>query len=435
MKIKDMKLLNKTISAALFLAYSSLSGQATTAATTAEAAAATTNQTGSSQEYLQGPAAVVVQPGYLTQQTSTLVPAQDVQPGYQTQTGAVVPPSYQTQTGGYTQPGYQYQGGTVVQPVYGNPDYPAVNPYGYNYSYGQSSVQYAQPVLPIKPYVPYSQLSPLNNAYPLAPYTTPQENQVNQTFMQRYSQQDQDYIRSQYGYPHTFVDPNAGKPPLGKPILYNQGPTAAQIKANASAKGKGTRKSKPFNPKPIMKRAEKPTYFFPGMVAYSRRMWVGSDYLYYLPTDIGVVIELIADKQIKSDEGRVILDENTLQKGVETIFSKAGINPQAFNVENTAPLPFFHILILMYHVENKVFASISGRLFEDVKPERLDLDSPVGTFQAITWEKNDILIVSTLQAPEQMELMVNNIAQLFVNRVQFYQEEEFDMVSPDDLRD
>lgn len=371
-------------------------------------------------------------PGYVP--GTVVLPAQTVvQP-----TQVVGQPIYQYQNAPLNQPAYLQPQPALGQPTYYQPEtvnqlsYPTTNPYAQDYSYGQSAVQYAQPILPLKPYVPYAELSPPQNAYPLAPYTTPQENQVNQQFMQRYSQQGQDFIRSQFGYPQTFIDPNAGLPPLGRPIRYNAPLNLPKSKANGKS-GKGTNKK--MTPSPLRKTADTPTYFFPGMVALHQRLWVGSDYLFYVPANIGVVIELIADKQIKNDEGKVILEEIKLKKAAEAIFQKVGINPQSYSVENTAPLPFFHILIMMYHVDNKVFVSIAGRLFEEVMPARLDLDAPVGTFQAITWEKNEILIVSTPQAPEQIEAMVSDIATTFVNRYRFFAELELDENSPDDLRD
>lgn len=338
----------------------------------------------------------------------------------QPQPGTIVHPGTLPQTG------YQYQNAPVVQS--GDIVPPPTETYAQDYLYGQSSVQYSPAVVPVKPFVPYSELSPPQNAYPLSPFTPPDVNQVNQQFLQRYSQQNQDYIRSQFGYTPTFIDPNAGKPALGKPIRFSDPTNLSKIK-------KGSGKMKITKAKALYKSPEVPTYFFPGMVALTKRLWVGSDYLFYVPSSIGVVIELIADKQIRNDEGKVLVEEEKLKKIVENIFRNGGITPQSYSVENAAPLPFFHILIMMYHVDNKVFASVSGRLFEEALPARLDLDAPVGTFQAITWEKNELLIVSKLQAPEQFEAMLTNIATTFVNGYHEFTELELDAISPDDLRD
>lgn len=326
-----------------------------------------------------------------------------------------------TEGGVIVQPSYQDQYGPLIQPP---APLPPVNPFINDSTYGQSSTQYANPVVPIQPYVPYSELSPPQNAYPIAPYNSPQANQVNQAFMQRYSQQDQDYIRSQFGYPQTFIDPNAGKPPLGEPIRFTD-PKLRQ----------GKKAVKPFTPKPQTKKVETPTYYFPGMVALSKRLWVGSDYLFYVPSDIGVAIEVIADKGLMADQTSIVAEEKKLKKNVEQLFQKAGISPQSYSVDNKAPLPFFHLLVMMYLVENKVFMSVTGRYFEEALPARLDLDAPVGTFQAITWEKNEMLIVSASQATEQLDLMVNNITQAFLDGVRYFAEEELNMLTPDDLRD
>lgn len=364
--------------------------------------------------------------------------------GQQTQTFSNTTPSSQVVTTTYVDPNNPPQGNIPGAPaVVAQPGYQSTNAavnqvitpaqasaFSSDSTYGQSSVQYANPIVPVKPYVPYSQLTPASTAYPLFPYTTPEANQVNQQFMQRYSQQDQDFIRSQFGYPQTFKDPNAGLPPLGRPMRFNQPVNTAKLKA----KGSGKKAAQNLKPTPVNRMADVPTYLFPGMVGLSKRLWVGSDYLFYLQNNIGVVIELIADKQVKSDEGKVLVVESKLKADAEAIFRKVGINPQSYSIDNAAPLPFFHILIMMYHADSKIFASVSGRLFEEAMPARLNLDSPVGTFQAITWERNEILITSAPQFPEQLELLVKNICDSFIYRYEYFAEEEMDEFSPDVLR-
>ena len=126
------------------------------------------------------PSQVVVPGAPATVATQPVIVTQPVVPGQQ----VILQPV------NAVQPGYQYQNAPAVQtqPLGVTPQEAAAQ----NYIYGESSVQYAPQTLPVKPYVPYSQLSPPQNAYPLSPTTTPDVNQVNQQFLQRYSQQDQD---------------------------------------------------------------------------------------------------------------------------------------------------------------------------------------------------------------------------------------------------
>ena len=161
---------------------------------------------------------------------------------------------------------------------------------------------------------------------------------------------------------------------------------------------------------------EEPTYLFPGLVARYGKEWVGSDYLYDMPVNMGVVIEVVLP------EGKAIdINPNSLKQQISGIFAKLGINPDAEAIGPKPPLPFFHVLILAYPTDTKYVAYVSGRLFEEVKIDRLHFE-PNGTLQAITWEKQDLVITSPSQFNDQLTKTVDSIGEAFIDRIRFFQE-------------
>lgn len=159
---------------------------------------------------------------------------------------------------------------------------------------------------------------------------------------------------------------------------------------------------------------EEPVYTFPGMLARVGRKWVGSDYLYDLPGNIGIKVEVV------SGEGIALpIDTGAVSGVVAEIFQRGGLTPESLAGENRPPLPFFHILIFTFGDETQNVAYVAGRLFEDALLARYDLE-PLGTWQVISWEKQDLVITSPLQFEDQFMKTVINIAETFVNRVETY---------------
>lgn len=159
---------------------------------------------------------------------------------------------------------------------------------------------------------------------------------------------------------------------------------------------------------------EQPTYTYPGLLAKIGKRWVGNDYLYNMHRNIGVKVEVVRK------EGKDIsIDEEGLAYIVADIFQRGEIIPESLASEELPPLPFFHILIFAFPSENSNIAFVSGRLFEDALFARYGLD-PIGTWQAISWEKQDLVITSPLQFDEQLKKSVANIAATFIDRVEMY---------------
>lgn len=166
--------------------------------------------------------------------------------------------------------------------------------------------------------------------------------------------------------------------------------------------------------KTVSAHFEEPTYTFPGLVARLGRHWVGSDYLYQMPGHIGVVVEVV-----KSSATAFEVDSARIKMHIMNIFSQAGITPQAASYPGQPPLPFFHLLIFVSETADHGIAAISGRLFEKVTIDRFHFDVP-GTWQAITWEQQDMVTASLQQISDQIEHTSLDIASHFVHQVNYF---------------
>lgn len=153
-----------------------------------------------------------------------------------------------------------------------------------------------------------------------------------------------------------------------------------------------------------------PTYLFPGLVKFSNNQWVGSDYLYNLPPTIGVAVELVVPSEISS----TYLKED-IRAQVEGILSSYGITPFAQAFGDLPPLPFFHVIVFAVPVKNSYVLNVAGRLFEEVKLARLNYQLP-GTWQAITWEKQELVVSAKGHVLDRLRMTIKDIAGLFASR-------------------
>lgn len=167
----------------------------------------------------------------------------------------------------------------------------------------------------------------------------------------------------------------------------------------------------------LASHVESPTYPYPGLLVNINGKWEGSPYLYNMPQNIGVVIEVV-----KPGGKDYPVDHVRLRNDVADVFIKAGIQPQSLAIGNDPPLPFFHVLIYIYPGDDIYTAAIAGRLFEKVKLARLDYNLP-GTMQAITWEQMNLLITSEAQFDTQLSATLAGIAKAFTDGVAHFNEQ------------
>ena len=79
-----------------------------------------------------------------------------------------------------------------------------------------------------------------------------------------------------------------------------------------------------------------PTYTFPGFIARVGQRWLGTDYLYNMPKDIGLKIEIE-----KSPDKDIPINTEELLKSVEDIYREMDFHPEAQETGSAPPLPFF----------------------------------------------------------------------------------------------
>lgn len=164
-------------------------------------------------------------------------------------------------------------------------------------------------------------------------------------------------------------------------------------------------------PTPVSQRSE---YLHPGIMVYLNNKWEGSDHLLNISKNIGVYITIV------KPEGEMLhISESEIQREVENLFKVGGIVPQTMAPIGSPPLPAFEIEIFVYPIEKGYVACCDGRLLESVVLDRFKMDSNMA-FQAITWEKQSLIVSPKSQFPEQLLKNVNEIAKAFVDRFQAY---------------
>ncbi|MGE4574898.1 MULTISPECIES: hypothetical protein [Parachlamydia] len=156
-------------------------------------------------------------------------------------------------------------------------------------------------------------------------------------------------------------------------------------------------------------------YTSPGVIALKDGVWAGSDHLYNLTDKIGISIEVI-----KPANFTAAVSEESLKKIVAEIFEKGNLAPIMRPGETSNPLPFFHILVMLYPHEGALAVFCEGRLFENVQITRVFLDKDT-QLQAITWEKQSIVIIPLFDAQAQVSKAVANIATAFVDRYKYFE--------------
>lgn len=156
-------------------------------------------------------------------------------------------------------------------------------------------------------------------------------------------------------------------------------------------------------------------YTSPGVIAVKEGGWVGSDNLYNLSDKIGISIEILKPASLVltvTDEG--------LKNLVAEALRKVGIQP-IMNPEQTSdPLPFFHLLVMLYPHENTLAIFCEGRLFENIKLDRVVMEK-TAELQGITWEKQSLVIVPLFDASAQVGKAMINLTNAFTERYTYFE--------------
>ncbi len=165
-------------------------------------------------------------------------------------------------------------------------------------------------------------------------------------------------------------------------------------------------------PKIISQQAE---YLHPGALVFLNGRWEGNDHLFNLSHNIGVMISIT-----KPENEAIPISIAQIKKGVEEIFNIANIHPQILTFEGEPPVPVFEIKIFIYPIEGGYAIYCEGRLFESVILERFKMDNHMA-FQAITWQKQTLIVSPKSQIAEQIQKNVQEVASTFTQRFQNYE--------------
>ena len=202
--------------------------------------------------------------------------------------------------------------------------------------------------------------------------------------------------------------------PLGPPSSTKPGGGGGgdQLRSPPPKPTEASPKFKPIG-KPELPSMVKP-FGMPGVVGLQNGKWEGTDYLGFLTKNIGVSVEILKPEGIP-----LIADTSSIESSIASIFTKQDMEPFA-NVTEGPPLPFFHLLLVIYPVDQDKYVIFgNGRLFEQVQVVRKDF-VPSGVWQGITWETQDVNLTNTQQLDTKVREMADKIATAFVQRYRQY---------------
>lgn len=201
-----------------------------------------------------------------------------------------------------------------------------------------------------------------------------------------------------------------------------QSSSTIQTLQQTPLKNESENKAKPPAPKPAFVPVKPPEfvpqqadYLHPGILVNISGKWEGGDHLLNISSNIGVYVSMI-----KPENEVLGINDIQIKKEIENIFTLANIKPQILAIAGKPPLPAFEIEIFIYPIEKGYVACCSGRLFESVILERFKMDTNMA-FQAITWEKQNLIVSPKEQFDAQLTKTIQDIAKTFAERYQAYE--------------
>ncbi|MFA6915787.1 MAG: hypothetical protein WC222_05275 [Parachlamydiales bacterium] len=155
-------------------------------------------------------------------------------------------------------------------------------------------------------------------------------------------------------------------------------------------------------------------YTHPGIVVLDEGgSWSGSDNIYNISDHIAVGVEIVVP-----DEGAFPVRAELIKERVKSILQSAGITPQAELSNNKPPLPFLNIVLIAQPINKGYAVYCAGNLFEQVENKRVQIDN--GTFQAMTWDRQHLLVAATEELPFHINQCVDDIAYAFVKLYRYF---------------
>jgi hypothetical protein len=169
----------------------------------------------------------------------------------------------------------------------------------------------------------------------------------------------------------------------------------------------------PLPPKPSKEAG--PPFTLPGIVGLKEGRWAGSDNLYNLNPDISIYVEVVLP-----EDQKIEVHENEIKARIQELFTKGNIKFVGLHEPGEPPLPFFHVLVMINSLDQFMTAYCGCRLFEAVDLKRVVLEQGI-TFQAVTWEKQDLILASKKDFLPLLNRTIDDLAGAFVNRFEYFQ--------------
>lgn len=160
---------------------------------------------------------------------------------------------------------------------------------------------------------------------------------------------------------------------------------------------------------------QKDIYTHPGIIFKKDDVWVGTDYLYNVPKQIGLIVEVI----VPSAEN-IKVSLNDISAKVVEAFKKYGIDAQISVPPGPTGLPFFNVLIMIYPIEKGEVALVDGRLFEQIIAPRVNLGKDTA-LQGITWEKKTLIKSSKEDFQDFLNTAVIDVVNSYGERFKVYE--------------
>lgn len=157
--------------------------------------------------------------------------------------------------------------------------------------------------------------------------------------------------------------------------------------------------------------ATRPVFTFPGLVGIDNGNWAESENLYNLPRGIEVYAEIVKPESLE-----LPFDSAEIARRVKEMFLKARLTPVSTAPLDEPTLPLYHVLIFVDKLDRAMVLYISCRLFEGVDVDRLSLPDNF-VFQAITWEKQNMVVAAPADIPRQLDSNLQEMTQGFLQLV------------------
>lgn len=156
-----------------------------------------------------------------------------------------------------------------------------------------------------------------------------------------------------------------------------------------------------------------PSFTKPGVISFRGGRWEGTDHLYNLTNQIGVIVEIV-----KPENKEIPFKKESIENYVNELFSANGLKPR-FIPKVGPPLPFFNVVIMIIPAQESFAVYCTGRLFEEVDLRRINLEQ--GTYwQAITWEYQNLIFTPEDTLDAQVLSAIREITDNFIQRYKYF---------------